>query len=184
MSLEDRITILEEKGNQLVQPIVHCIFCHPAEGGFKNSPSWHAGYEFVKKVLLKNGITRCDHSKLGIESWWFAEFVYSSLLSEMISNYNPKQSDPDTNRWVLSQCSIMDKAFQNDLEEHIRLFADSLYKQSEYWKYRKEMLIKFRKWATQLYSDDITGLEELQTRTDLAVYEYYNHPSFQNRKNS
>jgi len=94
VSIEDRLLILEDKGAEIKEPQVHCIFCHPP---ISKSESWHAGYEFVKEVLMKNGITSCDHDKLGIESWWFAEFVYSSLLSEMIENYNLKQSDPETN---------------------------------------------------------------------------------------
>lgn len=178
MSIEDRLLILEDKGAELVNPEVHCVFCHVPVGNLPNSALWIAGYEFVKEILRKNRIEQCNHEVLGIESWWFADFVYGSLLSEMISNYNLDQLKLEPNRWVLSQCRIMDKAFQNNVDEHFKLFGDSLYKESEYWKYRWEMRKKFREWATMLYSDDITGLEQLQTRTDLAKYEYYNHPNY------
>ncbi len=155
MSLEERVTDLEEEPQELKKPKVECIFCHEPQYGQKTSECRIVSFEFFKQVLKKEGVTCCNHDELREQTVWFADFVYGSLLHEMISNHNRDQSKLEVCRKVLSDYSIMEKAFDRFLIEKTellqRVYDHCEPENKEYWEYRKSLLPIFCKYAKTLY---------------------------------
>lgn len=155
MSLEERVTEIEENVKELVKPDHGCIFCYEPEHGHKTSETHMAGFEFVKQALKKNGITECNHDELREESIWFADFIYGSLLHEMISNHNRDQNNLVVIKQVLSDYSIMEKAFDKYAIEHTEL-TQEVYdhcppEEKELWEYKKSLIPIFCEHAKTLY---------------------------------
>ncbi|MCH7647733.1 MAG: hypothetical protein IIA83_03910 [Thaumarchaeota archaeon] len=155
MSLEERVTEIEENSEELLKTDHGCIFCYEPEHGHKTSPTHIAGFEFVKQALKKNGVTGCNHDDLKEESIWFADFIYGSLLHEMISNHNKDQLNPTIIQQILSDYSIMEKAFDKYAIEKTKLLQD-VYdycppEQKEYWEHKKSLIPIFCEHAKTLY---------------------------------
>jgi len=155
MSLEERVTEIEENVEELVKPDHGCIFCYEPKMGHKTSTTHIAGFEFVKQALKKNGVTGCNHDELREESIWFADFIYGSLLHEMIDNHNRDQSNPIVIKQVLSNYSIMEKAFDKYTIEHTEI-TQEVYdccppEEKEYWEHRKSLIPIFCEHAKTLY---------------------------------
>jgi len=155
MSLEERVTEIEENAEDLTKPKVECIFCHEPMYGQKTSESRITAFEFVKQAFKKEGITNCYHDQMREESVWFADFVYGSLLHEMISNHNMEQSNLEVNRKVLLDSSIMEKAFDRYVIEKTEISDEvvnsSHGKEKKFWEYKKSLIPVFCKYAKTLY---------------------------------
>jgi len=85
--------------------------------------------------------------------------------------------NPEKIRQVLSNYSIMEKAFDTYAEEQKKL-TENVYKHceswwKEYWKYRISIEPYFLEQAKLLYQDNVKILE-IPTRKDLAMFEWYN----------
>jgi len=155
MSLEERVTQLEENAEELTKPKTECIFCHEPMYGQKTSESYKTAFDFVKQAFKKDGVIGCNHDKLKEVSIWFADFVYGSLLHEMIANYNRDQFNLEVNQQVLSNYSVMEKAFDRYVIE-ITEITDKVVnscapEEKEYWEYKRSLIPIFCEHAKKLY---------------------------------
>jgi len=177
MSLEERVTVLEEKIVELTTPKRICIFCHDGYDGQKTSSSYIAAYEFVRQAFIKDGLNPCDHDELGYESIWFADFIYGALLNEVISNHNLEQHNLSVNKQVLSNLEIMEKAINEYTIEKIKILEE--WKQPEYshayFKLHAELLPKFNRIAKTLFDEDRKpiNLVDKQTRELIAHSRFF-----------
>jgi len=155
MSLEERITEIEENAEELTKPKVECMFCHEPMYGEKTSESYKTAWEFVKQDFKKEGVIGCNHEELREETIWFADFVYGSLLHEMISNYNRDQFNLEANQQVIANREVMEKAFDKYLIEKTKI-TDAVVnscppKEKKFWEYKRSLLPVFCKYAKTMY---------------------------------
>jgi len=177
MSLEERVTVLEEKIVELTTPKRICIFCHDGWVGQINSASKIATREFVREAFLKDGFKPCNHDELGYESIWLEDLIASSLFSEMVDNHNLEQLDLSANKRVLSDSDAMKKAFDEYTIEKIKILEE--WKQPEYshayFKLHGELLPKFNRIAKTLFDEDREpiNLVDKQTRELIAHSRFF-----------
>ena len=75
MSLEERVTEIEGRSDELQKPERECIFCHERKYGLKTSVFTQLADKRVKEYFYKDGINTCDHDKMSEPSIWFADFL-------------------------------------------------------------------------------------------------------------
>jgi len=157
MNTNEMIDKIKENTEKPKKPKTECIFCHEPKYGHKTSESYKAGFDFVKQAFKKIGVTECNHDKLKEESVWFADFVYGALLHEMIHNYNRDQFNLEVNQQVLSNYSVMEKAFDRYVIEKTEITDEVVNscppEEKEYWEYKRSLIPIFCEHAKTLYEE-------------------------------
>jgi len=121
MSMEDRITQLEDQAEKLTEPEKQCLFCidRNKHRFWSVTPITD---KLIREYFAKDGIIECNHEEMNEPSIWFADFMAGSLLHYIIDNHIEKQTDEEFKDKTVRDGSIMIPAMEKRMKEQLEEF--------------------------------------------------------------
>jgi len=155
MSLESRVSILEESSNTPKEIERTCFFCVDRE----KHNFWHnttVTDRLIREAFAKCGVYHCDHKHADETSIWFADFMAGALLHYVIENHNERQTDLKFLDKTVRDESIMIPAMEKHMKETLEEFPLWKFDEGDNREYIKKKHDRLPAWielAKVMYQD-------------------------------